>query len=344
MRWLILNFKKKLKVKILNVISSSEFLSNLYYLNKKQFSREHQKVLKGKENYLRKIESNDSSYMLRRNIHRIEKGLIMRPRRERFALDYIGKTVNCYCAMTLKYSDGHNIDKEELNWATDVLGEYFKVVKSNEKIERLRDKYNSAKINLKESSKDLSIPYNRLNVFSDISYQQLLRLASYRRSIRWYQKKKVPREKIDKAINIANLSPSACNRQPYKFRVFDDEMKVRNLSKLPMGTGGFADNIPVIVAVVGNLSAYEHERDRHLIYIDSSLAVMSFLYGLEVQGLSSCILNWPDVKEKDEKIEDYLGLNMDEKVIMLIAVGYPDYTGKVAFSKKKDLEMIRSYN
>ena len=33
---------------------------------------------------------------------------------------------------------------------------------------------------------------------------------------------KVPREGIDQAMRAAAQSPSACNRQPFEFRVFDD--------------------------------------------------------------------------------------------------------------------------
>ena len=87
-----------------------------------------------------------------------------------------------------------------------------------------------------------------------------------------------------------------------------------------------------------------NEGDRYIIYTDSSLAVMSFIYALEVQGISSCILHWPEVQSKEKEISKILNLKPDERVIMFMSIGYPDPEGKVAFSKKRDVELIRQYN
>ena len=39
-----------------------------------------------------------------------------------------------------------------------------------------------------------------------------------------------------------------------------------------------------------------------------------------------------------------MNLDVDERVIMLIAIGYPDPQGLVAYSEKKSLAVIRRYN
>jgi nitroreductase len=96
--------------------------------------------------------------------------------------------------------------------------------------------------------------------------------------------------------------------------------------------------------VVGNLSGYARERDRHIIYIDGGLASMSFMLALETLGLSSCGINWPDIPKKEEEMASLLNLDPHERVVMLIAVGYPDPDGMVASSQKKDLDLIRRYN
>ena len=59
--------------------------------------------------------------------------------------------------------------------------------------------------------------------------------------------------------------PSACNRQPFEFRVFDDPLKFK-FQGIPMGTVGFTQ-FPVIIVLVGKLNAYEFDRDRHLIIL-----------------------------------------------------------------------------
>ena len=92
------------------------------------------------------------------------------------------------------------------------------------------------------------------------------------------------------------------------------------------------------------LDAYFDERDRHVIYIDASLAAMTFMLALETLGLSSCPINWQDVAEFESKIRNILQLKTIERPVMLISCGYPDKDAKVPFSEKKDLDEIRSYN
>jgi len=169
-------------------------------------------------------------------------------------------------------------------------------------------------------------------------------LAMKRRSVRWYQQDRpVPREVIDKAVEVAVQSPSACNRQPYRFVVFDDPASVAQASRLPMGVAGFDHNFPAIVAVVGRLRAYPHVRDRHVIYIDGALAAMSFMFALETQGVSSCSINWPDIPEREEAAAKLLKLDPDERIVMFISLGYAADTGLVPYSQKLSLEEARSY-
>src|SRR5690606_16867538 len=102
------------------------------------------------------------------------------------------------------------------------------------------------------------------------------------------------------------------------------------------GTSGFAENLTSIVAVVGDLSAYPYERDRHLIYIDGSLAAMQLMLALETLGLSTCSINWPEINANERKIRKVIKLKDYERVVMLLAVGYADQTGGIPYSQKKE--------
>jgi nitroreductase len=319
-------------------------LASLFYYicNYSHFYREYQGVIYGKLKYSQLLESTqNSSYLLRRNIHRLEKGLLMKPRKEIFAADYIIETVDCY-KKTLQANQNSLIVEEELQWAYDVLQEYFSIVINHPKVEQAKTKFIALK-HLCNPKK--YIPYKRnIEIPSPVTYEQFWKLSYRRRSVRWYLPMPVPRELLDKAIMVASLSPSACNRQPFEFRIFDQPELVQQVSALPMGTKGFNHNVPVIIAVVGKLSAYFSVRDRHLIYIDASLVSMSFMYALETLGLSSCPINWPDIDTREKKMSSLLNLEPDERVIMLISVGYPDPEGMVAYSQKKSLNQVRRYN
>jgi nitroreductase len=283
--------------------------------------------------------------LLRRNTHRLEKGLIMRPRREIFALDYIEETVEAYeKAIAAADKGSAGLPLLQLQWAYDVLKQYFDITGSHPKIDALRERFARLPCPPKLCDEPL-IPYCRdLSQPPPVSYEGLLALAQRRRSVRWFLPKPVPRELIDKAMEVAALSPSACNRQPFVFRIFDEPDLVRRVASIPYGVIGYEHQIPVIIVVVGQLRNFFDARDRHLIYIDGALAAMSFILALETLGLSSCCINWPDLPDREKEMAKLLNLEPDERPVMLIAVGWPDPEGLVPRSVKKPLSLLRQYN
>lgn len=325
---------------LIRLCSTSPFTASIYYFFfSAAFRREQFATLNAIRAYYRELKDRGSKYLLKRNVHRIEKGLIMRPRKEVFAIDYIKETVDCYCLLK-----NEELDESMIEWASDVLAEYFSSIKKNAFLHKLEAKFQRYYSPKNQHERQLKVPYCR-NFSTEVpSYEALLELSIRRRSVRWYKNIPIPRNLIDKALLIANYSPSACNRQPFTFKIFDDPDLVRQIATLPMGTPGYAHNIPVIVVITGQLDAYYSERDRHLIYIDASLAAMSFMYALETLGLSSCTINWPDVEKLELKMGNLLNLRNTERPIMLISIGYPDPEGKVPYSQKNNLDSIRTYN
>jgi len=334
------------EILLLRIFSKSSFSSSLYYaFISSKFQREHQGMILGKLMYERSLqENNQPRYLLRRNIHRLEKGLLMQPQKDIFGTDYIVETVNAYEKIS-NLSSLPYIQNEELNWAHDVLVKYFSDVGSQLEIDHSRRKFLEINKSQQVSQEYIRVPYKKeVNENSIVHYDDFLVLTKQRKSVRWFLDKPVSREKIDKALLAASMSPSGCNRQPYEFRIFDNAKSVQEIASLPGGAVGFKDNIPAIAVIIGKFEAFFDERDRHLIYIDSSLAAMSFILALETLGLSSCAINWPDIMDAEKRISDRLKLKPGERVIMLIAFGYSDPDRLVAYSQKKNVEELRRYN
>lgn len=319
-------------------------LTRLYYATASPaFRREQRAFMAGKNRYANDHHGSippESAAGLRRNVHRVEKGLCMRPRRDDFAKEYIEETV----AVLRRQLARDSRQDTERSWAIAVLSDYFSIAGSHHAIDNARTEFVKLDLDRPESDQ-LLVPYKRqLSESPPITYDGLLALAHRRRSVRWFLQRQVPRDLIDKAIEVAAQAPSACNRQPFVFRVFDQPLLVKQVAAVPMGTAGYADNIPTIVVVVGQMRHFFDERDRHLIYLDSALAAMSFAFALETLGLSSCMINWPDIERLEQRMVSLIGLADDERPVMLIAVGYPDPDGLVAASAKKPLHLIRRYN
>ncbi|MGI6879173.1 nitroreductase family protein [Microbacterium sp. gxy059] len=328
----------------LETFGSSRILTHLFYfVSFLTFNREQGAVLRGRRNYYRNKTRDRATHVeLRRNIHRLEKGLIMRPRRDVFARDYITETIEFYeqAARQCRTAPG-TMDQAEMDWAHDVLTAYFAAATGDDQtIRQARARFDAAGYAAEETGK---VPHAK-DRLSELPYEELEKLVLQRRSVRWFEQRRVEREKIDNALLLARQAPTACNRLPYEFRVFDEPDLAREIAGIPFGTAGYADNVPAIAVVIGKLESYFSPRDRHAIYVDSSLAAMQFLLGLETQGLSSCVINWPDFEPLEAKMQKRLGLDLSDRVVMLIGFGYADPDGLVPFSAKKELDTFRRYN
>lgn len=364
----VLRFAKQL---LLNVdtflavfLSKSTLGTQLYYLIfNKSFLREQVSTLKGRAKYLSDKGVSQQRYIrLRRNIHRIEKGLIMQPRRQVFALDYIAQTVADY--QRYKKDNEKSSTNDEFQWFHDVLVSYFQVVdNSHSLIAKAKRGFESVAIDtegdcsqsssyhdfshhyvVSDSQHSHLIPYpKRELVESTLSFEQLQTLVKQRRSVRWFQQKKIPETLLLKAIDAARYAPSACNRQPFQFYVANQAVKAEQMLSLAMGTVGFAQQVPCAIGVVGDLSCYEAERDRHLIYIDASLAAMQLMLALETLGLSSCPINWPDIEQREKQISTLLNLSNTQRPVMLLAIGYADPEGQIPYSQKCSAEQLVTF-
>ena len=334
-------YRAKVDFSLAKLCAKSKFSSSLFYFFiSGQFGREHQSVLQGRIAYHESlIAIKESSALLRRNIHRIEKGLIMEPRKPSFGEAYISETVSIFSQCLTK--EGFN--KEELDWASDVLTEYFDTVIDTTVIKPAREQFNQLPVSLSRSVSTTSAnrPYlSSERATSSVSEAALHDLFKQRRSTRWYQEKPVEMALIEQALDMATQAPSACNRQPFEFFTSVDPAIASEIASIPMGTKGFSQNIQAIAVVMGDLSAYPYERDRHVIYIDSGLVSMQFMLALETLGLSSCPINWPDIEQYEQQLSTRLKLPPYKRPIMMIAIGYAKDDGGIPYSQKKSASQL----
>jgi len=323
----------------------NRFAAAAYYaLGNHQLLREARAVAAGQLRYAADHRAASGSYyLLRRNIHRLEKGLIMRPRRPVFAADFIDETVQIF-AHAMHVSGGEW--NSELVWAEDVLSDYFEAVDVTAvKIASAYARYLAIEKTTRVPVPQRAVPYERdLSSPPPVSFENFMALSRRRRSVRWYEDRRVDRAAVGRALEAAAQSPSACNRQPFHFRIFDEPEMAQRVTAIAMGTKGFSQQVPAVAVVIGQLRAYPFERDRHIIYIDASLAAMSFMFALETMGLASCPINWPDQEPHETRIREVVPMDEDERVVMLIAFGWPDPTGKVAFSSKRSVADMAVFN
>ncbi len=176
--------------------------------------------------------------------------------------------------------------------------------------------------------------------------KDFLELASSRQSDRAYDKTRVvEREKLERILEAARLSPSACNAQPWRFVVVTDPELSVKVGKATAGLGmnKFAKDAPVHILIVedsANISSLlgSKIKDKHFPLIDIGIAAAHITLAAEAEGLGSCILGWFDEKE----LKKLLGIPSSKRLLLDITIGYPVKEKRPKSRKTKD--KVISYN
>lgn len=176
--------------------------------------------------------------------------------------------------------------------------------------------------------------------------ESFLQLAASRQSDRSYDvSRTVEPEKLDRILEAARLSPSACNAQPWKFVVVTDSQLAREVGKATAGLGmnKFAKDAPVHILVVEesmNITSFlgAKIKDKYFPLIDIGIAAAHITLAAESEGLGSCILGWFDEKE----IKKLVGIPMGKRLLLDIVIGYPAKDKRKKSRKPK--EKVVSYN
>lgn len=169
-------------------------------------------------------------------------------------------------------------------------------------------------------------------------------IAENRQSCRSYDRSRpVENEKLQRILEAARLSPSACNGQPYHITVCRGEAAER-VAKATQGMGmnKFASDAPVMLVISEEeyvKSAALGAKFKKNDYRSIDIGIVSAYITAEAaaQGLGSCILGWLD----DGKIREICGLT--KPVRLVITLGYPKEGDALRPKKRKDIDELVSY-
>ncbi len=175
---------------------------------------------------------------------------------------------------------------------------------------------------------------------SPVSFDNFKKLTLQRRSYRNFSEQHVPEQLIQAAVELAQLSPSACNRQPCRVHVISAGESKRAALALQNGNAGFGHLAPIILAITSDAGCFFDATERHQPFIDGGIFTMALIYSLQVQGLVSCCLNWCVHPAQDQKLRALIPIKSSERVIMLMAVGFPPEHAVVPRSHRKSTQDV----
>jgi len=165
-------------------------------------------------------------------------------------------------------------------------------------------------------------------------------IAKSRQSCRSYDPERtVEKEKLDKILETARLSPSACNGQPYHITVCKNEA-AEKVAKAVQGVGinKFAKDAQVMLVIsempyVKSAAIGAKLKGNDYRSIDIGILAAYITAEATAQGLGSCILGWLD----DKKIREICGI--EGAVRLVITLGYPK-NDELREKKRKDIDSL----
>ncbi len=145
-----------------------------------------------------------------------------------------------------------------------------------------------------------------------------LELTKSRYSCRDYQTKEVEQEKMDYIMECVRLSPSACNKQPWTFRIVTEKDERRKLIQC-YNREWFAAAPVMIIASILHDEEWVRSDGKHHGDIDIAIAVEHLCLAATEQGLGTC---W--VCNFDSRLCKHLfELPENEEPAVLVPLGYP---------------------
>lgn len=157
-----------------------------------------------------------------------------------------------------------------------------------------------------------------------------------RQSVRAYEDRPVPEEKLRNVLEAARLAPSACNRQAWKFVVVRESKRRQELAEAANGQT-FVGEAPIVIAAVATEPEYVMDCGVPSYPVDLAIAVTHMTLAAVEEGLGTCWLG----AFSQEGVKEILKIPDKYRVVTLFPLGFPKRGRKV--KTRKSLEEIVCY-
>jgi nitroreductase len=267
--------------------------------------------------------------------HKIEKGLCMPPPKRFFGAEAVRKTI----ALLREWENANgNPNSPAYLGAIAALQSYEKSLANTPPPQDIANWLNpllAEALKLRSAEQlywQTPIPVHTVPEGTAVVFEELMKS---RRSVRHYLNQPISLSIIEQCIATAQLSPSACNRQPWRVHVYTQAQQIRQLLSLQNGNAGFGHELNTLLAITADRKSFFGTTERHEPYVDGGLFAMSLLLALQSHGISTCCLNWCVASGNDRKAHEVGHISENEAIIMFLAIGYADRDALVPRSARK---------
>jgi len=156
---------------------------------------------------------------------------------------------------------------------------------------------------------------------------------SQRGSVRAYKETGVEEDKLRKILEAARLSPSASNRQAWKFIVVKNRETRKKLASAALGQS-FIGEAPVVIVACGTETKSMMLCGQPAYTVDVSIACAFMILQAYELGLGTCWIG----AFKEDAVKKILGIPEFVRVVAMFPLGYPNQPLSQRF--RKDLDQI----
>jgi nitroreductase len=139
-----------------------------------------------------------------------------------------------------------------------------------------------------------------------------------RRSVRYWKKKPVPKEMIEKIIEAATYAPTAFNRMEWRFYVA--ETPFDNMEKGDASNASMFEKAPVRIFVAIDERLYF---EKYSGAMDTGFALQNLILAAHALGLGTCLMYQGEFVDP-ELMEKYYNIPKHMKVYCAVTLGFPD--------------------
>ena len=159
---------------------------------------------------------------------------------------------------------------------------------------------------------------------------------SQRCSVRAYKATEVEEDKIRKILEAARLSPSASNRQDWKFVIVRNKETKKKLAKAAFGQT-FIGEAPIAIVACGPEPKTFMACGQPAYTVDVSIAFTHIILQAYELGLGTC---WIGAFEEVE-VKKILNIPKEVRVVAMTPLGYPNQSPSP--KSRKSLDQIVCY-
>ena len=171
-----------------------------------------------------------------------------------------------------------------------------------------------------------------------------LELVKLRQSNRAYENRPVEREKIERCLEAARLSPSANNAQSWTFVVIDDVELKNRVTEAAFSIGGaFMKQAPVIILLIAEKPLMitrlgNAVKKMDMVSLDMGIAAAHLCLQAAESGLGTCMIE----SFNEQKVKSLLDIPDGRRIALLVSLGYP--ADKQREKKRKTFDQVVRWN